>query len=103
MSMTMICEDDMEDKINIIQRQTDYTKEKAREKLIEKNMDYILIIKEYMGISEKKAAPIKSVQQAIYTQLRTKMNESVKDFNRRQDEKLINDIAVNELKKNANK
>ena len=101
MSMTMICEDDMEEKINIIQRQTDYSIEKAREKLIEKNMDHISIIKEYMGIIEKKEVPIKSVQQAIYTQLRTKMNDSVKDFNRRQDEKLKNEIAANEMKKNA--
>jgi len=101
MSMTMICEDDMEEKINIIQRQTDYSIEKAREKLIEKNMDHISIIKEYMGIVEKKVVPIKSLQQAIYTQLRTKMNDSVKDFNRRQDEKLKNEIAANELKKNA--
>ena len=99
----MICEDDMEEKINIIQRQTDYSIEKAREKLIEKNMDHISIIKEYMGIGEKKDVPIKSLQQAIYTQLRTKMNDSVKDFNRRQDEKLKNEIAANELKKNATK
>lgn len=93
-TMTMICEDEMEDKIQIIERQTDYTKEVAREKLIEKDMDHILVIKEFLGISEKKATPIKSVQQAIYAELRNKMNDSVKAFNKKQDEKLKKEIDL---------
>ena len=98
MSMTMICEDDMTEKIEIVLRQTDYTHEIAREKLIEKNMDHILVIKGFLGIPEKKAQPIKSVQQAIYTELRTKMNNSIKSFNIKQDEKLAQEIAVNKSK-----
>ena len=101
-SMTMICEDEIEDKIQIVQRQTDYTEEIAREKLIDKNMDHISVIKEFLGIPEKKASPIKSVQQAIYTELRTKMNDSVKAFNIKQDAKLKQEIAVNNLKNDPN-
>ena len=99
-TMTMICEDEMDEKIDIVIRQTDYTKEMARKKLMDKNMDHILVIKEFLGIPEKKAPVIKSVQQAIYTELRTKMNDSVKAFNVKQDEKLKQDMEVNNMKNN---
>ena len=98
MSMTIICEDDMQEKIDCIQRQTDYSEIQVREKLIEKNMDHIAIIKEFMGVPEKKPEVVKSIQQTIYSQLRKKMNDSVKDFNRREEEKLKHEIAVNEMK-----
>ena len=61
-----------ESDINIIIRQTNYTKEEARSKLIELN-DPILVIKEYMNPNfnkKNKEKEIKSLNQEIYSQIR---------------------------------
>jgi hypothetical protein len=69
-----------EDKIAIIQGQTNYSKEEATSLLDENKGDYIAVIKQYMGIPlAKKEEPIKSINQAIYKQLRTKLD--IQHFN----------------------
>jgi hypothetical protein len=72
-------------KIQIILRQTDYTEDKAREKLQQFNYNEIAVIKDYFGITEKKAPPIKSVNQEIYKQLRTHLDSSMSDYRDRVD------------------
>ena len=72
--------EDINNKVQIILRQTDYPEDKAREKLKEYNYDYILVIKAFLGITEKKALPIKSVNQEIYKQLRQQLNKPIPDF-----------------------
>ena len=64
----------MDEKIQIIIRQTDYTEEEAKNKLIEYNNDEIVVIKKYFGIADKIIQPIKSVNQEIYRQLRHKLH-----------------------------
>lgn len=93
--LTMICEEELEEKIGMVQRQTDYSKEVAREKLLEKQLNPILVIKDFLGIPEKKPERVVSVQQAIYKQLRSKMNSSIKDYNEKQDKKLEAEIMSN--------
>ena len=88
-------EEEMSNKINIIIRQTNYTPELAKNKLLLLNLDHIKVIKEYHGIAEKKAPSIKSVQQQIYKEIRYHMNDSVKDFNLKQDQKLVSDLENN--------
>ncbi len=69
-----------ETKLSIIQGQTNYTQEEATKLLEEWNGDYIAVIKQYMGIPiTKKEAPIKSVNQEIYKQLRRKLD--IQHFN----------------------
>ena len=51
------------DKIDIIVSQTNYTKEIAIEKLSQYNDDYIKVIKEYLGVTEK---PVKKSDALIY-------------------------------------
>jgi hypothetical protein len=76
----------IDDKIQVILRQTNYTEEKAREKLQQFDYNEISVIKDYFGITEKKApAPIKSVNQAIYKQLRTHLDGAMKDYRDRVD------------------
>jgi len=77
--------EDIENKIQLILRQTDYSEEVAREKLKECNFDHILVIKSFMGITEKKISPIKSVNQEIYKQLRYKLDSSMREFNIRKE------------------
>jgi hypothetical protein len=82
-NISFVENDDIKDKIEKILRQTDYTEEIAKEKLRCFNYDYILVIRDFLGIAEKKAPPrIVSINQEIYKQLRYKMNTS-------KDEKIV--------------
>ncbi len=77
----------IEEYIDIILRQTDYTREKALIKLEEFKFDHIKVIKDYMGITEKKEPPVKSVNQEVYKQMRVKLNSALDDFKDRKDKK----------------
>jgi hypothetical protein len=69
--------DDLNNKVQIILRQTDYSEDEAKEKLKNNNYDHILVIKSFLGITEKKAPPIKSINQEIYKQLRQQLSSSI--------------------------
>jgi hypothetical protein len=68
------------EKVQKIIRQTDYNEDTAREKLMEHNFDEVATIKDYLGITEKKSVPIKSVNQEIYKQLRYKLDSNMRDY-----------------------
>ena len=63
-----------EDKIQIILRQTNYTELEAEEKLTIFKEDPLLVIKDFLGIKEKREKPILSLNQEIYKHLRYKLN-----------------------------
>jgi hypothetical protein len=85
-NISLVETDQIDRKIQIILRQTDYTEEKAREKLQQFDFNEIAVIKDYFGITEKKApVPIKSVNQAIYKQLRSHLDGAMKDYRERLD------------------
>lgn len=63
----------LEEMIQVVIRQTDYTKEIARDKLAACNYDTMKCIREYMGITKQKQQKNISVNQQIYRELRTKM------------------------------
>ncbi len=94
-NITITCESEMTEKIQMILRQTDYDEVVAREKLIEYSGDPIKVIKSYMGISDKKIVSKKSVNQEIYRQLRSKLDDSMKAYNVKQYEKLKEEINKN--------
>ena len=61
--------------------QTNYTEEQAIEKLKLFNCDYVKVIKDYMGIPEKKKERnVKSVNQEIFRQIRTKLDNTMKEY-----------------------
>jgi hypothetical protein len=73
--------DDIEKHVKIVMSQTNYTNEEAIEKLKLFNCDYMRVIKDYMGIPEKKVEnKIKSVNQEIFRQIRTKLDSSMRDY-----------------------
>ena len=83
----------MDEHIDIIMRQTNYSREECIEKL--QNNNTTDIIKEYMGISlQPQSNRKKSLQQEIYFQLRTQMDSSIKEFNKKQNEKLEKEINM---------
>ena len=98
-NITFVNKDEIDEKISVIMRQTDYNKTTANEKLIEHCYDHIKVIKTYLGITEKKA-PVgqKSINQEIYKQLRHKLDDSMKAYLQKQEEKLRTEISNNNAK-----
>jgi len=75
--------------IDIVLRQTNYTKEVAIQKLEEHNNNAINVIKEYMGVKPtEKKAPVKSVNQEIYRQIRIKLDTSMDEYRETQQGKI---------------
>ena len=75
--------DKIDENIQMIMRQTDYTEEVAKEKLKEFNYDHIAVIKSYLGVPDKKAAPVKSLNQEIYKQLRHRLDKNMRNYQER--------------------
>ena len=98
--MEFIDKDEINEKINIIMRQTDYNEESSKQKLIEHNYDHIKVIKSYLGITEKKALPPNSLNQEIYKQIRHKLDDSMKKFNSEQEHKLK--LELENIQKDVN-
>ena len=84
----------MEEDIDFIMRQTNYTREISYQKLLEHEHNKINIIKEYMGIPfSQKEVSKKSLQQEMYSQIRKKMD--ITDFYKKQNDKLEKEIQEN--------
>ena len=81
--MSLIETSEIPEKIQIIIRQTNYTQEEAIEKLKEHNFNEISVIKSYLGIVEKTKTTQKTLNQAIYTQLRHRLDSNMRDYNKR--------------------
>ena len=81
---------------NIVSRQTNYTLDEIKDKLIEYNYVYTDVIREYMGIKKEKPQPIKSLNQEIYKQIRIKLDEATREFNEQQYEKIMSELKEKE-------
>jgi hypothetical protein len=76
-----ISNEKMEELIKKIMCQTTYTEEIAKQKLEEFNYDFIRVLKDYMGITEKpKNEKIKSLNQEIYKQIRQNLDASMTEY-----------------------
>ena len=85
-NITLVETEQINGKIQIILRQTDYNEEKAREKLSEFNYDEIAVIRDYFGILHKKTEePIKSVNQSIYKNIRGHLDGAMRNYRERVD------------------
>ena len=92
-NISLVETDQIEDKVQIVLRQTDYTQEQAREKLKEFGFDEIATIKAYLGITEKNAPQIKSVNHDIYKQLRYKLDSNMRNYQERVDKGEVKKIV----------
>jgi histidinol dehydrogenase len=78
-----------------IMSQTNYSEDVAREKLKECNNDFMKVLKDYMGIPEKKInTQIKSVNQEIYKQIRHSLDQTMKEYRDK------NPIDIDQVKTN---
>ena len=83
--ISFIDNDQLQEKIQIVMRQTDYNEETVKEKLTEFNYDHISVIKSFLGIVGKKEQPVKNVNQEIYRQIRYKLDANMRDYNKRKE------------------
>jgi hypothetical protein len=73
--------------IDMVCRQTDYTKEEAEKLLNENNNDPIKVIKIYMNINEKKEEVCTTASQERYRLIRKTLDEAVEIYNKSKDQK----------------
>jgi hypothetical protein len=82
--ISLIETDQIEAKIQVILRQTNYTTEEAREKLNKFNFNEEEVIRDYFGITDKKTPQkITSVNQTIYKQLRGYLDGAMNNYRQR--------------------
>ena len=62
--------------IEMVMRQTILTFDETKEQLEINNNNYMIVIKEALGIKEKKDTEIKSINQQIYTEIRGLMDNA---------------------------
>ena len=81
--ISFISNDEISILVNKVLAQTNYTEEIAKTKLQEFNYDLMRVLKDYMGIPEKKAdsgTKIKSINQEIYKQIRHTLDSSMREY-----------------------
>ena len=78
--MIMISNEEIDKYIQIIKTQTNYDDYYAIQKLKDFNYDYMKVIRDYMGIPEKKEIKMKSVNQEIYKQIRHNLDATMKEY-----------------------
>jgi CRISPR/Cas system CMR subunit Cmr6 (Cas7 group RAMP superfamily) len=66
--------------VKLVISQTNYTEQQVIEKLKLFNCDYMRVLKDYMGIPEKKEERVKSANQEIYKQIRTRLDSTMKEY-----------------------
>jgi hypothetical protein len=84
-SISFTNNNEIQEKVEMILRQTDYSEEDAKNKLKDHNYDHISVIKSYLGITEKKEPPIKTVNQEIYKQIRYRLDSNMREYNLRKE------------------
>ena len=87
--------DDLRQHVKKVMSLTNYNEEEAIIKLKLFNCDYMKVIKDYMGIQDKKEDR-KSVNQEIFRQIRNKFDTSMKEY--REKNPINMDQVINNLK-----
>ena len=73
--------------VDIICRQTDYTKEVALEKLKQYNYDYTAVIKDFMGIKPKSNPRCPYVSQERYKVIRNELDNACRNYREKNESK----------------
>ena len=73
--------EDPDNMVNVIMRQTTYSREEAVEKLEFHNNDMFKVLRDFMRIPEKKTVQTGSLNQTIYKEIRNTLGSVPIDFN----------------------
>lgn len=67
--------------IDVVMRQTDYDAKTAQDKLKKFNFNAVEVIRDFMGIhNKKKETPLKSINQQIYGEIRNMMDDAASKY-----------------------
>jgi hypothetical protein len=107
-NISFISNDEISILVNKVLAQTNYTEEIAKTKLQEFNYDLMRVLKDYMGIPEKKdITKIKSINQEIYKQIRHTLDSSMREYREKNPvniEQVVTNLSESEEnEKNKNK
>jgi hypothetical protein len=69
----------------MVTRQTELSLEKAKEKLKDNKYDYMTVIKNEMGIQKKNDKDSRTINQKIYKEIRTLMDDGCKSYRAKQE------------------
>ena len=79
--ISFFSDDDLQKHVQKVMSQTNYTYDEAIDKLKLFNCDYMKVLKDYMGIPDKKQETnVRSVNQEIYRQIRKKLDNNMKEY-----------------------
>ena len=74
--IVMIDNDVIDERVEIVKRQTSYSHDEAKTALQKNNYDVMSCIREYLEVPDKKPEPVKkSLNQQIYSELREKLGQ----------------------------
>ena len=82
-NISLVETDEIDKKIQLVMRQTNYNNEEALDKLKIFQFDELKVIKDYFGITEKKSSKINSVNQEIYKQIRSHLDGAMTSYRER--------------------
>ena len=71
--------------IDLVCSQTDYTREEAEEKLKNRNYNYLDVIKEYLNPNRKPVQQTKTLNQQIFSNIRSFMDNGSKELLRQKE------------------
>lgn len=89
--------------IEMVMRQTNYSFEEAEEELVKNNNNYIIVIKNALGINkpEKKESNI-NINQGIYKEIREFMDNGSKNYLRNREKQLYQQEMLSKIQKQQN-
>lgn len=98
----MVNEKVFEEMALMVTRQTNLSLEEAKDKLKENNYDYMSVIKNEMGIEKKKDNDFGTINQKIYKEIRTLMDDSCKSYRDKQEYEKKKQEYIEKMQKQIN-
>ncbi len=98
----MINEKVFEEMALMVTRQTELSLEEAKNKLKENNYDYMTVIKNEMGIEKNKDNESGTINQKIYKEIRTLMDDGCKSYRAKQEYEKKKQEYIEKMQKQIN-
>ena len=78
-----LCESKKQEMIELVCRQTKYTKEEASAKLETTGYDYMQVLRTYLGVTEEQAKKPLSLNQSMFKEFRNFLDEQANAYQER--------------------
>ena len=84
----------------MVTRQTELSIDEAKDKLKENNYNYMQVIKEELGIKKKESNDSGTINQKIYKEIRTLMDDGAKKYRMKQEMQKKREEYIKKLQEN---